>query len=318
MENFQAYARHLLRIWNGGDETRFDANETAAFARSLEFIRSQTYDIEYPDLKARALVPVDTSVPAGAETVTYRQWDRFGIAKIIANYGDDLPKVGMVGKEFTGKIKSIGVAYGYTIQDQRAASFQNVPLEQAKGRIAREEVEYEIDRICSLGDTTHGLVGILKHPNVPLVTPITGTWSTATVAQILADLHKLANAPTIATKERRNATTLVLPLTQKLIIQNTWTSVAMVETIESLFLKTNGFIKEIVTWNKCELANAANNGPRAMAYAKDPTVVQMVLPQDFEQLPPQPKNLGFEIPCHARCGGVEVRYPLAMAYMDGI
>ena len=42
-----------------------------------------------------------------------------------------------------------------------------------------------------------------------------------------------------------------------------------------------------------------------------------MIPQEFEQFPPQPRNLSLIIPCHKRFGGVSLRYPMAITYMDG-
>jgi len=61
--------------------TRCDANESIFFARQLEYIKGRTYDIQYPNLSALALFPVDTSAGAGANTITYRQYDTVGMAK---------------------------------------------------------------------------------------------------------------------------------------------------------------------------------------------------------------------------------------------
>ena len=44
---------------------------------------------------------------------------------------------------------------------------------------------------------------------------------------------------------------------------------------------------------------------------------EIIIPQEFEQLPPQPVNLSFKIPCHKRFGGVQIRFPRASTYMDG-
>src|SRR5690242_13935593 len=68
---------------------RGDVGETAAFARSLEFIYAQTYDRLYAEYKARQLLPLNTSVPAGAEEHTFRQMDRKGEAMIIRDWGKD-------------------------------------------------------------------------------------------------------------------------------------------------------------------------------------------------------------------------------------
>ena len=64
--------------------THFDADESAFFARELERVKAQTYDVRYPNLRSRDFIPVDNSVGAGATEVTYRQFDRVGNAKIIA------------------------------------------------------------------------------------------------------------------------------------------------------------------------------------------------------------------------------------------
>jgi hypothetical protein len=61
----------VLAALGAGD--RFDSKFTSALERQLEFIKAQTYDIVYPELKARTLIPVDNSVDPGAETITYRQ-----------------------------------------------------------------------------------------------------------------------------------------------------------------------------------------------------------------------------------------------------
>ena len=55
-----------------------------------------------------------------------------------------------------------------------------------------------------------------------------------------------------------------------------------------------------------------------MSYKKDPEVLTLEIPQEYEEMPPQAKNLQFHVPVHARIGGVIVYYPIAMAYMDGL
>ena len=42
-----------------------------------------------------------------------------------------------------------------------------------------------------------------------------------------------------------------------------------------------------------------------------------VIPQEFEQLPPQMVNLMFKIPCHMRVGGIRVSYPKSIVALDG-
>ena len=79
-------ANDLRVIENSG---HMDANESIFFARQLEYVKAQTYDIKYPAMNALNLFPVDTSAGAGAKTITYRQYDSVGAAKVIANYAQD-------------------------------------------------------------------------------------------------------------------------------------------------------------------------------------------------------------------------------------
>jgi hypothetical protein len=71
------------------------------------------------------------------------------------------------------------------------------------------------------------------------------------------------------------------------------------------------------TWYKAKGAGAGGTD-RMVAYTLDPDHLQGYIPQEFEQLPVQERNLEFVVPCHARIGGVAVYYPLSMSYGDGI
>ena len=84
------------------------------------------------------------------------------------------------------------------------------------------------------------------------------------------------------------------------------------------FLRSNPWVTNVGTWNKLAEANATDNGPRVVCYKRDSEVLTLEIPQEFEQFPPQAKNLAFEVPVHMRTGGVIVYYPIAMAYMDGV
>ena len=44
---------------------------------------------------------MNNSVNPGATTITYRQWDNFGMAQIISNYADDPPLMDALVEEFT-------------------------------------------------------------------------------------------------------------------------------------------------------------------------------------------------------------------------
>jgi hypothetical protein len=299
---------------------RLDAKFTATLEKEIEHVKTMTYDIVYPELKARTFIPVDNSADPGAETITYRQWDEFGMAQIISNYADDLPLIDALVEEFSQRVHSIGAAYQWSIQDLRRSAMSGSRLDQRKARAARRSIEMRIDEIGATGKANAGLTGIANNANVSLVSPTTGTWSGATGEQIIADMNKHVNSIVNATKEAFIPDTLIYATTLYTLISTKRISTTgdTHTTVLQAFLQSNPFITSVGSWHKLATADAAGTGPRAICYKRDPEVLTFEIPQEFEQFPPQPKNLAFQVPCHARTAGVIVYYPVAMAYMDGL
>ena len=297
---------------------RMDARETAILARQLEYVKTRTYDVKYPAMKARTFIPVSKNVPPGAESITYRQWDQFGMAKVVANYADDLPLVDAMAKEFTTPVKSLGDGYQYSIQDLRASAMSGANLDTARATAARRAIEAGVDEIAAFGLPEANIHGFLNHPNVPVVAPVNGNWAAATAEEILEDMNALVTAIVVNSKEVHTPDTLLLDSASFNLVASKPAGADLEKTVLAVFLSTNPYIRNVDQWTKLDTADADGTGPRIMAYARDPEVVELEIPQDFEQLPPQPRNLAFVVPCHARIGGTVIRYPLAMAYMDGV
>lgn len=305
----------LARVFN----LRLDARESGILARQLEYIKTKTYDVRYAALKARKFIPPSSDAPSGADSITYRSWDMMGMAKVISNFADDLPMVDAFCTETTTPVKSIADGFQYSIQDLRAVAMSGQKLDTARASAARRVIEQGVDEVAAFGLPEAGMPGFLNHPNIPLVSPLVGTWSSATAIQILSDMYELSAAVHIATKETFDSDTMLLDsVSFKKVASKPASDTIPDRTILQVFMDTDPYIKNVDQWLKLDTANAAGTGPRIMAYARDPEVVQLEIPQEFEQFPPQARNLAFVISCHLRIGGTVVRYPLALSYMDGI
>lgn len=326
MSDAMNYDADDLRIIENSGVFRSDANESLYFARQLESIRAKTYDVKRAKLGAVALFPVDTSTNAGAEYITYRQYDTVGIAKIIANYTDDLPRADVVGKEFTSPIRGIGNSFGYSVQEIRAASFAGTDLSTKKQAAARRAHDETINKLAWTGDTVTGLPGFLTNPNIPgYVIPATGTgssklWTTKTPDQIIADMNGIVNSVTVLTKGIHKANELWLPLAQYTYIGSTPRSSTTDTTILEFFRMNNPgvTVKPIL-----EVASAANGGANVSTdtmIAADNSIenYQLNLPMMFMQHPPEKRGLEFVVDCESRFGGVTIEYPLAFAKADSI
>lgn len=299
-----------------------DASESIFFTRELESVRAKAYDTKFAMFKARLFIPVTNEDDPGAETIVYEQYTEVGMAKIITNYASDLPRADVKGKEFRSPVRSIGDSYGYSLQEIRAAALAKKPLEVRKANAARRGIEQEIERIARTGDSANGLLGMLNQPNATAYTILNGVsghpdWARKTPDEIIRDLGGIVTTIVTTTKEVEIPDTILLPTTQYNYIATTRMGDGSDVTILKFFLGSNPYIKNIFPWQALDTAGSGST-TRMVAYRRDPDALQLVIPQEFEQLAPQQENLTTVIPCHARIGGVILYYPLSMAYGDGI
>lgn len=299
-----------------------DAVESIFASRELEEIRSKTYEVKYVNLIARNLIPVDSTIDPGVAVVIYRIYDMVGTAKIIADYADDLPRADVVVTEATVKPKNLGDSYGYSYQEMREASYAKVPLDAKKAAAARRAIEQAIDKIAALGDAATGLLGLLNQPNTNLYTVPNGVsgfpdWARKTPDEIIKDINGILNGIVSLTKGVETPNRLLLPIEQYTFITSTPRSSTSDTTIAEYVMKNNPYLEEIIPWNRLDGAGASGTD-RMVAYRNDPDALQLIIPEEFRQLPPQERNLETIVNCIARIGGVIVYYPLSISYGDGI
>lgn len=311
-------AQDLRAIESSG---RLDANEAVFFARQLEFIKSQSYDVKRAKLNALEILPVSTATPEGATTITYRQYDSVGAAKIIANYANDLPRADVSGKEFTSPIRSIGISYGYNVQEIRSAQFSGTPLSEKKMRSAQRAHEELVNRLAWAGDTEHGLPGFMTNANIPAYTvPADGTgssklWTAKTADLIIRDVNGIINQVQTQSKGIHRANMVLMPLEQYALISSQPRSTTT-DTTTLAFLQANN---PGVMFRAVIELDAFNGGlDRIVAGEFSIDNLQLELPMAFRQYSPQQTGLEFVIPAESRFGGVIVEYPLAFAIGDSI
>lgn len=297
-----------------------DDKLSAFLEQELQAVEAEMYRVEYLDLRARRFLPLNTSVPAAAETYAYRVWDVFGEAVWAANYANGIPNTAVRGEKIVGKVEGLLAGYSYSTQDLRAAAMAGVPLETELAAAAMEAIERKVDRTAALGDSARGFVGFANHPN-PTLLAATASWANpaTTTDQILSDLMRLAKRMRSDTSEIHSPDTLLLPtdaydaLATRLL--NTANSNG--DTVLSAFVKTNPWIKSVESWPRLNTAGTGGVG-RAIAYKKDKKVVDLVIPMEPLQHAPQQVALNYHVPIESRFGGVRVRQPKAIVYMDGV
>ncbi len=309
---------------------RLDAAESVFFKRETEYVDRQAVETLFPENLSRLYVPTQSGIPDWANAYTWQTITRYGRAKIIGANADDLPRANVSGGEESKIIKDVGASYAWTIKEIKRAAATGMHIDAMRAMAARAAIDTEIDRILAVGDEEHGMEGLANLTGVALVAPIAKTgggtaWSDAATAdQIAGDLFKVVTEIVTGLKGagvpmfRRY--TILLPIAKHAYISQRRMGDGSDKTILKFVLENSPFIEAIEPWEHLDGAGAAVPGTtqRLIAYVRNPLVVSGIVPQEFTPLEPEKRNLEYVVDCTASTGGVVVRYPIAMRYMDGI
>lgn len=300
---------------------RRDSAESIWFARQLEYIRPGMFEVQYPQLKGKQLVPVNNAVSTGAEQYTVRVTDKVGEAVVTSNYSEDAPSVDVKGSESTQKLVGIRASYRYTIQEMRAGMLAGQPLDVRKAMAARDVIERRLDDIILKGYAAVGLNGLLTLTSTNSYTIPNGAagsklWSKKTALEVLADLNGLVNKIVSDSLEVEEPDTLLLPLSAYTEVTTRPIGLDANKTIAEFFLKNTPYVKQLVSTHKSETAGSGSTR-RMVAYNRDAMKLEALIPQEFEQFAPETRGMTISIECHARSGGVVPYFPQSIGLADG-
>lgn len=282
----------------------------------------------YPELNYASLVPIDTSAPEWTQIVEFASGDMFGNAEWINANSDDVPMAGQTRAKGMSTVHTAAIGYGYGYEEVQGAmaAGRNLPAEDAVA--ARRAAEDMINRICFRGDAEKNLSGVINHPSVTPRTAPNGGWDTADIDDIIADINDLLSVSWKDTKYTSISDTVLLPFaklntlaTRRLTdVSGTMTAGSLFEYVMkyNLFTVTTGRQLTVRAVYGLEQAGASGAN-RAVAYRRSPEVLKLHMPMPHRFYPVwQSGPFRWDVPGLFRLGGVDVRRPLEVTYMDGI
>ncbi len=312
----------------------FDSAEDVSvfFARELDYVKTKTYDVQYPDLTALNLFPVTSEADEGADTITFYTYDKTGMAKVISNYSTDLPRADVQGKPTTVQIKSIGDSYGYSSQEMRASRLAGKSLDTRKGESARFQIDNLTNKIAWRGDEENGLLGILSEgQNIPLYALPAGEsgstkWTEKTADEIIEDVKGMISSISSLTADVEKPDTLVLPTDVYNYISFTRLPGTEVITVLEFIKRSAPNLKTVMSAaelnsNRTETnpyAAAEDGQGVALLFTNKEDKLTLEIPMPFYQYSVQVRNLETIVPCEARVAGVIVYYPMSAMIAVGI
>ncbi len=289
-------------------------------ARELETILARAFEVEYADIKYSTVIPISTEVGTGADSFTYRVFDKQGSMKVIGDKAQDLPRADVLRKEVTHPVRSLGASFAYTVQETRAASMvPGMNLEQRRANAVRRAYEEKVQEIAYFGDAASGMKGFFNNNQVDKLVP--DKWFDTGAVTTEEMLTLLNEAPTRLVQNsnmKEMPNTLLVPYNVYRIISTTPRSTTSDTTVMEFFLRTNPMITAIEPINELEASKSggALSKDRIIAYDRSPDKLQLHIPQPLEFLPPLRQSLEFSVAAHARIGGLALYYPKSALVLE--
>ena len=307
----------LTVIKNSG---AFNEDVSAFLAQQLTFVRNQALEVKKAPLNAFQVFPVTTDLPKGADSAVQYVYDAVGVAKVISNYADDLPRVDVFATEQVVRVKDLGVSYGYSDKEVANAAFARVNLSASKATKSRRAIDLKINQIAWKGDTANKITGFLNNPNISEYTLPKGasgktTFSSKTEAEILKDITGFLQTIADATNEVEQANTLLLS-------PNAYAHLATTRLADSdrtlleFVRQVNPNLTRIMKVGELKGASADGSDMMVAGYF-DPDYIKLEIPERFEQKPAERRNLETVINCTASVAGVTVTIPMAFVKAKG-
>src|SRR5260370_1435074 len=183
------------------------------------YIEAEVYRIQYPDIIYPQIVPIDTSAPEWAKSVTYFSIDKVGSADWFDGMATDMRVADINRNKFEQGIEMAGIGYRYTLEEIGQAMMVpglNLTIERAEA--ARRAYEEFMDKVPRNGDPHKNFTGLINNVNVPTVTAIadgTGSsalWTAKTADQMIRDVQGVLTGVYEGSLTVEMADTVLLPV----------------------------------------------------------------------------------------------------------
>lgn len=299
--------------------------------KQTTLIEPAVYALQYQEIQYPSLIPVDTSAPEWIQSVTYFSMDAVGQAAWFNGQAHDVPKVELTREKFETSVSMAAIGYGYTLEELGTAQLLGMNLSADKATAARRVAEEKIDSVAFIGDATKGFTGLVNASTpTSAQAPADGTGSARTFAsktadQVLRDINSILTGIVTDTVGNHLADTLLLPYQIMLDLSTRRIDSTNQTTILEWIQRTN--IYTLTTGQPLTIRGVfgyldtvgTGGTKRVVAYRRSPEVLKMHLPMPFRFLPVwQTGPMKFDVPGVFRLGGVDIRLPKAVRYLDSV
>lgn len=303
-------------------EARGDSVKGIFLEKNLRATITSAFMLKKPELSwiNGGLVPVSSSLPAGAESFDWQEIDTIGEATLISGGADDVAMADITGRSYNQKIHDYGIGYQYTNKQlRRAAMAGPVDFVATKGRAAREGMDLKLDKLVFEGDAITGSTGIINTPGTIRLDAATSNWATtATAAQIFTDFGTAYRTPINLTDGVERPDTAVLPIDVWARLMELSGSTASDKTVAELLMARYPGITRWEANFRMATADLARTGPALLLYKRSSDCIEGQMP--FNMLPTPLQRQGFK---HIQLfetawGGLKITRPKSIVVMSNL
>lgn len=309
LDAFEQNAIKVAMQGMGIDANKLDAHGIWTVNQLTQLLNRQ-YEQAYPQTGVLELFPVTTELSPVTKNFEWLEFDGVTSAKIIADYTDDLPTVEAMASEKTGKVFRLGNAWFISIDEIKAGQALGSSLSDRKASLAREGHETLVNDLVFKGSAPHNIVSVFDQPNINRLTSV--SWTTPEIA--FRELQDLIDTIEDVTLGRHHVTNIVIPPSKRRLLTQ-----KMPDVTESYLAWFKENYPNVTITAIAELEDIDGAGTKGvLAYEKDPMNMSIEIPERFNMLPMQPKDLHFKVPCTSKCTGLIVYRPLTIAILSGV
>ena len=316
-----------------------NAQAFAYITENTQAVDSMIYEIMYTQHRLPEMVPMNTSIPEGAQTWAYRVVDGTGLGTWIDNDGTALPSATASQRLVPYLLGYAGIAARWTVDDLRVAQHAGFGLSDMTMRHAVEGAMDHMEMVGFSGDSARGLEGLtnLSTAAAPTGSQVKLTTAAAnqdfvslqaTPSEIVEDLQGYVEDMITSTQEVlggriRSPLNVYLPIDKAGIVLHTRLSdVSM--TVWDYFAMNNLWTHYTGQQPRLrilkELKNAAVSGTndRMVLAVFDPMVFEMGVPISPRARETQMNGLEVSVPFEYKFSGLQVKIPGGIQYVDNI
>jgi len=311
----------------------------AFLTHQLAYMMAGTQLVQYPELKFRQLVSINSNYPRVAESINWKKLDHQGMASFDVDLStDDVPMTGVAIGQDLARIYAGTIGYAFSDDELEKALATGLNLDSEKVFAARLGYERRMNEVVLKGNAGAKIKGLFNQ-TAAVVAPITsplqwfdettsGLFAGTGIGDIREGFNKLFKTIFDRTGQTIYPDTLALPPSIYDYLAGTYTGINGDKSLLDLFAnnniasKNNGKPLNIISVRELEdagsIANSQGKKYRIAAYNNSVSNLFVANPIPLEFLAPQRNNFKIKVVGRYSMSSLVVKRSECMGYMDGM